>query len=146
MRSSIALSTYNCPSERPTNNEGDAMATVTGNRISLSPRELPSRWYNVAADLPYSLPPMMSRSGYRITRNELLPLFPSGILDQELDQSTRFLPWIVAVMVLGLIAHGLWVEEIADAAGALSLAISSFFPATNRVKEHVALTLGNLLL
>lgn len=66
------------------------MATVTGNRVTLSPRELPSRWYNLAADLPFAIPPMMSKSGYRITRNELAPLFPTKILDQELNGSTRF--------------------------------------------------------
>ena len=64
------------------------MATVTGNRITLSPREMPSRWYNVEADLPFRVPPMMSPSGYPITARELEPLFPKQIIEQELNAKT----------------------------------------------------------
>ena len=65
------------------------MATVTGNRITLSPREMPSRWYNVEADLPFRVPPMMSPSGYPITARELDPLFPKQIIEQELNAKSR---------------------------------------------------------
>ena len=65
------------------------MATVTGNRITLSPREMPSRWYNVEADLPFRVPPMMSPSGYPITASELAPLFPRQIIEQELNAKSR---------------------------------------------------------
>lgn len=65
------------------------MATITGNRISLSPREMPARWYNVEADLPFRVPPMMSPSGYPITARELEPLFPRQIIEHELNDKTR---------------------------------------------------------
>ena len=65
------------------------MATITGNRISLSPREMPGRWYNVEADLPFRVPPMMSPSGYPITAGELEPLFPRQIIEHELNAKSR---------------------------------------------------------
>lgn len=65
------------------------MSTVTSNRITLSPREMPSRWYNVEADLPFRVPPMMSPSGYPITARELEPLFPKQIIEQELNAKSR---------------------------------------------------------
>jgi len=65
------------------------MSTVTSNRITLSPREMPSRWYNLEADLPFRVPPMMSPSGYPITARELEPLFPKQIIEQELNAKSR---------------------------------------------------------
>ena len=65
------------------------MATITGNRISLSPREMPSRWYNVEADLPFKVPPMMSPSGYPVTRRDLEPLFPRQVIEHELNSESR---------------------------------------------------------
>ena len=65
------------------------MATITGNRISLSPREMPGRWYNVEADLPFRVPPMMSPSGYPVTARELEPLFPRQIIEHELNAKSR---------------------------------------------------------
>ncbi len=50
---------------------------------------MPSRWYNVEADLPFRVPPMMSPSGFPITAQELAPLFPRQIIEQELNAKSR---------------------------------------------------------
>jgi pyridoxal-phosphate dependent TrpB-like enzyme len=50
---------------------------------------MPSRWYNLEADLPFRVPPMMSPSGYPITARELEPLFPKQIIEQELNAKSR---------------------------------------------------------
>jgi tryptophan synthase beta chain len=50
---------------------------------------MPSRWYNVEADLPFKVPPMMSPSGYPISARELEPLFPKQIIEQELNAKSR---------------------------------------------------------
>ena len=60
------------------------MPSVTPNKVTLSAREMPGAWYNLAADLPFHIPPMMSTSGYPITDRELEPLFPAPIRQQEL--------------------------------------------------------------
>lgn len=65
------------------------MATVTGHRITLSPEEAPTAWLNPLADLPVRVPPMMSKSGYPVTKDELAPLFPSPLISQELETATR---------------------------------------------------------
>ena len=65
------------------------MASISENKITLSPREMPRSWYNLAADLPFRMPPMMSPSGYPITSRELEPLFPLQIRQQELESRQR---------------------------------------------------------
>ena len=65
------------------------MASISENKITLSPREMPRSWYNLAADLPFRIPPMMSPSGYPITSRELEPLFPLQIRQQELESRQR---------------------------------------------------------
>ncbi|MBM3957688.1 MAG: TrpB-like pyridoxal-phosphate dependent enzyme, partial [Gemmatimonadetes bacterium] len=65
------------------------MATRVGNRITLSPRELPGEWYDPRPDLPFELPPMMSPSGYPVTATELGPLFSGAAIDQELGRLRR---------------------------------------------------------
>ncbi len=65
------------------------MPTVLGHRIMLTSRELPRRWLNPIADLPVKLPPMMSKSGYPVTRRELEPIFPAPLIQQELDSGRR---------------------------------------------------------
>lgn len=56
----------------------------------LTSRELPNRWLNPIADLPIKLPPMMSKSGYPVTRQELEPIFPQPLIQQELESSRRY--------------------------------------------------------
>ncbi len=68
------------------------MPTVLGNRVTLTGRELPGRWLNPIADLPVKLPPMMSKSGYPVSRRELEPIFPVPLIQQELNPDRRFFP------------------------------------------------------
>ena len=62
------------------------MASLSGNKITLTPRELPSNWYNALVDMPDPLPPMMSPSGYRVTARELEPLFARPLIEQEFSK------------------------------------------------------------
>jgi pyridoxal-phosphate dependent TrpB-like enzyme len=65
------------------------MATVTGHRISLSARELPGRWLNPLADLAFQMPPMMSKTGFPMTEQELAPILPAPVIAQELETGRR---------------------------------------------------------
>ena len=65
------------------------MATAIGNKITLSPRELPGEWCDPRSDLPFELPPMMSPSGYPVTAREVEPLFARSAIDQELGRRRR---------------------------------------------------------
>jgi len=66
------------------------VATAIGNKITLSPRELPGEWYSPLPDLPFELPPMMSPSGYPVTARELAPLFAGPAIEQELGRRRRY--------------------------------------------------------
>ncbi len=66
------------------------MATATGDKITLSQRELPREWHSPGADLSFELPPMMSPSGYPVTERELKPLFAATAIEQELSRKRRF--------------------------------------------------------
>ena len=66
------------------------MATAIGNKITLSPRELPGEWHNPRVGLPFELPPMMSPSGYPVTERELAPLFAGSAIEQELGRRKRY--------------------------------------------------------
>jgi tryptophan synthase beta chain len=56
-------------------------------RIILDEEETPTEWYNIIPDLPFSLPPAISRhSGYPIGPRDLEDLFPSALIEQELDE------------------------------------------------------------
>ncbi|MFH1176599.1 MAG: TrpB-like pyridoxal phosphate-dependent enzyme [Acidobacteriota bacterium] len=60
-------------------------------RITLPASELPKRWYNVAADLPFPLsPPISPATGAPVTPDELLRIFPPGLLEQEMS-AERFI-------------------------------------------------------
>lgn len=58
-------------------------------RITLDPKDLPEKWYNVAPDLGFEPPTLMSSSGYPLGRYDLQPLVPSGIIKHELEQKER---------------------------------------------------------
>ncbi len=65
------------------------MPTALGNRIMLGGDEMPSQWLNPIADLPVKLPPMMSKTGFPVTQQELEPIFPKPLIQQELHSGTR---------------------------------------------------------
>jgi tryptophan synthase beta chain len=63
----------------------DAPAVAT--RILLDERELPKRWYNIQADLPFpGSPPLHPGTKQPIGPQDLAPLFPMELIKQEVSQ------------------------------------------------------------
>lgn len=53
----------------------------------LTENQMPKAWYNIQADLPQALPPVLNpATGKPITPDELLPLFPLALIEQEVSQ------------------------------------------------------------
>jgi tryptophan synthase beta chain len=62
-------------------------APETANRILLDERELPTRWYNIQADLPFpGSPPIHPATKQPIGPQDLAPLFPMELIKQEVSQ------------------------------------------------------------
>ncbi len=60
-------------------------------KILLSEKELPKQWYNIQADLPKPLPPVLHPgTGKPIGPDDLAPLFPMDLIMQEVSQE-RFI-------------------------------------------------------
>ncbi|MCK4451814.1 MAG: TrpB-like pyridoxal phosphate-dependent enzyme, partial [Anaerolineae bacterium] len=56
-------------------------------KIILSEKEIPTQWYNIQADLPKPLPPVIHpATGQPITPDDLAPLFPMALIMQEVSQ------------------------------------------------------------
>jgi tryptophan synthase beta chain len=56
-------------------------------RIMLSEEEIPRAWYNIQPDLPHPLPPPLHPGTLQpIGPNDLAPLFPMGLIMQEVSQ------------------------------------------------------------
>ena len=52
----------------------------------LAPKDMPTHWYNIQADLPEPLPPVLHpATGKPITPDDLAPLFPMGLIMQEVS-------------------------------------------------------------
>jgi tryptophan synthase beta chain len=61
-------------------------------KINLSERDIPANWYNVVADLPFQLPPPINpRTMKPVGPEDLAPIFPMGLLEQEMS-SKRWIP------------------------------------------------------
>ncbi len=61
------------------------------NTIFLPPSEIPTSWYNIAADLPSPLPPPLHPGTMQpITPDLLAPIFPMNLIEQEVA-SERFI-------------------------------------------------------
>ncbi len=55
-------------------------------KIILSEKDLPTHWYNALPDLPTPLaPPLDPQTQQPITPEQLLPIFPMGIIEQEMS-------------------------------------------------------------
>jgi tryptophan synthase beta chain len=52
-------------------------------RFTLRDKDLPTVWYNVAADLPEPLGPPLDREGNPVTPDALLAIFPPALVEQE---------------------------------------------------------------
>ena len=56
----------------------------TRHKILLEESEMPTQWYNVVADLPEPPPPPLHPGTHEpIGPDDLAPLFPMGIIEQE---------------------------------------------------------------
>jgi tryptophan synthase beta chain len=61
-------------------------------KIPLSERELPTQWYNVQADLPKPLPPVLHPATKQpVGPQDLAPLFPQALILQEVSRE-RWIP------------------------------------------------------
>lgn len=55
-------------------------------KVLLTEDEMPTRWYNIAADLPEPCPPPLHPKTLQpITGEDLAPLFPMGLIQQEVS-------------------------------------------------------------
>ncbi|HDJ50809.1 MAG TPA: TrpB-like pyridoxal phosphate-dependent enzyme [Thermoprotei archaeon] len=59
-------------------------------RANQNPNSIPKRWYNIVADLPEKVPPLLLPNGRPATASDLKALFPLSLVRQELSKR-RFL-------------------------------------------------------
>jgi len=60
---------------------------VSETKILLTEKEMPKQWYNIQADLPKPLPPVLHPgTGKPIGPEDLAPLFPMALIQQEVSQ------------------------------------------------------------
>ncbi len=60
---------------------------VQETKVLLPESEMPRSWYNVVADLPFELPPMVHPGkGTPIEPDDLAPIFPRALVEQELTR------------------------------------------------------------
>jgi tryptophan synthase beta chain len=52
----------------------------------LTEKEIPKKWYNLAADLPSPLQPPLGPDGKPVTPDMLAPVFPMNLIEQEVSQ------------------------------------------------------------
>ncbi|MCX6010869.1 MAG: TrpB-like pyridoxal phosphate-dependent enzyme [Chloroflexi bacterium] len=58
----------------------------------LDQKDMPTKWYNVQADLPEPLPPVLHpATGKPIGPDDLAPLFPMGLIMQEVNTADRYI-------------------------------------------------------
>ena len=54
--------------------------------VNLGQKDLPEAWYNVLPDLPKPLePPLHPATNEPVTPDDLAPLFPMGLIEQEVS-------------------------------------------------------------
>ena len=64
---------------------------MTQVKITLNDSEMPKQWYNIAADMPGTpAPPLHPVTQQPIGPDDLAPLFPMGLIMQEVSQE-RFI-------------------------------------------------------
>ena len=60
---------------------------MNNKKIFLSEQDIPKQWYNIAADMPTPPPPILHPgTGQPIGPDDLAPLFPMGLIMQEVCQ------------------------------------------------------------
>jgi tryptophan synthase beta chain len=56
-------------------------------KVILSEKEMPTAWYNIQADLPVPLPPVLHPATKKpVTADDLAPIFPMALIEQEMSQ------------------------------------------------------------
>ncbi len=54
-------------------------------KVFLNEDEMPRQWYNIAADFPIPMPPPLGRDGKPVKPEDLRPVFPDPIIEQEVS-------------------------------------------------------------
>ena len=66
--------------------------SITSDTILLSSKDIPKKWYNLAADLPKPLdPPLHPGTRQPLGPNDMTPIFPMGLIEQEMSPQ-RWIP------------------------------------------------------
>ena len=60
-------------------------------KINLKERDIPRKWYNLAADLPTPMLPPLGPDGKPVTPDMLAPVFPMNLIEQEVS-TKRWIP------------------------------------------------------
>ena len=69
------------------------MKNKTPTRIYLTEDEMPKFWYNLRADMKEKPDPLLHPGTLQpITAEDLAPVFCKGVIDQEMDETTRLIP------------------------------------------------------
>ena len=55
-------------------------------KVFLQDDEIPRQWYNLAADLPHPLNPPLGPDGNPVSPDQLAPVFPMNLIEQEVSQ------------------------------------------------------------
>ena len=55
-------------------------------KILLEESDIPKQWYNLAADLPTPMQPPLGPDGNPIGPEQLAPVFPMNLIEQEVSQ------------------------------------------------------------
>jgi tryptophan synthase beta chain len=58
----------------------------TNTKIYLTEDEIPRKWYNLAADLPSPMQPLLGPDGNPVKAEDLAPVFPMNLIEQEVSQ------------------------------------------------------------
>ncbi|XP_031395020.1 uncharacterized protein LOC116206328 isoform X2 [Punica granatum] len=96
--------TFALKNKRPNHPSPPSYSSRAGIRVSASSTEIPSRWYNLAADLPVKPPPPLHPKTFQpINPEDLSPLFPNELIKQEASQD-RFIDIPDEVIDI----YGLW--------------------------------------
>lgn len=54
-------------------------------KVVLSEKEMPRKWYNIAADLPHPMPPPLKLDGTPVAPQDLAQVFPMNLVEQEMS-------------------------------------------------------------
>jgi len=54
-------------------------------KVVLNEDEIPRQWYNIQADLPHPLAPPLGPDGNPVTPDDLAPVFPMNLIEQEMS-------------------------------------------------------------